>query len=382
MPDRPGALPRGHPRDPGRGVNLGGRDGERRAAHPPVDSRGEARAARASVSPERSSRMLVLVTGGGGFVGHHVVRRLLAEGDRVRCLLRRPGVPEGLRGLPVEVVVGDVTRPDSLPAALLGVEEVVHLAARLTAASEREMFETNARGTYHLVAAACSTPTVRRFVHCSSLAVCGPSDGGAGVAEDGPYRPVTWYGASKALSERIVLASAGKGLPAVVVRPPIVYGPRDRGLLSVFQALSKGFRPLLGAQPKVYSWVFGPDLADALLHVGRHPEALGRVWFAAHPEPATLERFLDLALAALGRSARTLRLPVSFVRLLAGASDLLVQLTGQPGMLTRDKVHELAPRAWVCATDRVTRTLGWRAATSLGEGVPETVRWYREHGWI
>lgn len=326
--------------------------------------------------------MLVLVTGGGGFVGHHLVRRLLAEGDRVRCLLRRPSVPAGLAGLPVEIVVGDVTRPASLPAALEGVEEVVHLAARLTATSEREMFETNARGTWHLVAAACATPTLRRFVHCSSLAVSGPSDGSTGVLEDAPYRPLTWYGASKSLAERIVLASAAKGLPAVVVRPPIVYGPRDRGLLSVFQALSKGIRPLLGPQPKTYSWVHGADLADALVRIGRHPGALGRAWFAAHEETATLERFLDLALSALGRTARTLRLPISLVRLLAGASDLLVQVTGAPGMLTRDKVNELAPMAWVCGTDAASSVLGWRARTPLAQGVPETARWYREQGWI
>lgn len=326
--------------------------------------------------------MLVLVTGGGGFVGHHLVRRLLAEGDRVRCLLRRPGVPAGLEGLPVEVVVGDVTRPASLPPALEGVEEVVHLAARLTAKSEREMFQTNARGTWHLVAAASAVPTLRRFVHCSSLAVNGPSDGMRGVAEDAPYRPLTWYGASKALAERIVLASAAKGLPAVVVRPPIVYGPRDRGLLSVFQALSKGVRPLLGPQPKTYSWVHGADLADALVRIGRHPAALGRAWFAAHAQAATLEQFLDLALSALGGRARTLRLPVSLVRLLAGASDLLAQVTGTPGMLTRDKVNELAPMAWVCGTEAAAHTLGWRARIPLEEGVPETARWYREHGWI
>ncbi len=326
--------------------------------------------------------MLVLVTGGGGFVGHHLVRRLLSEGDRVRCLLRRPGLPEGLSGMPVEVVVGDVTRPDSLAAALEGVEEVHHLAARLTARSEREMFETNARGTWNLVEAACAAPTLRRFVHCSSLAVVGPSDGTTGVAEDAPYRPLTWYGASKALAERIVLASAARGLPAVVVRPPIVYGPRDRGLLSVFQALARGIRPLLGPQPKTYSWVHGADLADALVTLGRHPRALGRVWFAAHPEAGTLERFLDLALSALGRRARTLRLPESLVRLLAGASDLLVQVTGTPGMLTRDKVNELAPMAWVCSADAAARTLGWRAGTSLEAGVPETARWYRDQGWI
>ncbi len=100
----------------------------------------------------------VLVTGGHGFVGSHLVRRLLAGGDRVRCLVRRDGVPEHLTGLPVEVVVGDVTRPDSLVRAVDGVDEVYHLAARLTAMTERDMLRTNGGGTRHLVDAVRSGP--------------------------------------------------------------------------------------------------------------------------------------------------------------------------------------------------------------------------------
>jgi nucleoside-diphosphate-sugar epimerase len=325
---------------------------------------------------------VVLVTGGPGFIGSHLVRRLVARGDRVRCLVRRPGVPESLQGLPVETVPGDVTRPASLRAACEGVEEVFHLAARLTSRTRREMFETNALGTRRLLDAAWASGPVRRFVYCSSLAVTGPSGAGDCHTEDAPHAPLTAYGASKALGERIVHAFRERGMATTIVRPPVVYGPRDRGLLQVFQAAARGWKPLLGPQPKRYSWVYGDDLAEALVVLGRAPAAVGRTYFAAHPEVTTLEHFLDLATAASGRRGRTIAVPEALLSLAAAASDLVAQATGRPGMLTRDKMNEIVPRGWTCSPAAAERDAAWRARTPLSEGIPATVAWYREHGWI
>ncbi len=330
-----------------------------------------------------ASSTLALVTGAPGFVGGHLVRELLGRGTRVRCLVRRAGVPEALAGLDVELVEGDVTKPSTLAAAVAGVDEVYHLAARLTAIRERDMLETNVRGTRNLLEAARASSRLARFVHCSSLAVAGPCGAdGRPVVESTPCGPVTWYGRSKALAERAVLAFAAAGMPVTIVRPPVVYGPRDRGLLSVFQSVSRGVRPVLGRRPKSYSWVYGPDLAEALVVLGRHPATVGRTYFAGHERAAPMEEFLDAVASALGRRTFALRVPESTVALLATASDLLAQATGSPGMLTRDKVHELRPTAWVCSSEAAARDVGWRATTPLAEGVGATVRWYREAGWL
>ena len=324
----------------------------------------------------------VLVTGGHGFVGSHLVRRLLASGSTVRCLVRAGGLPESLRGLPVQVVQGDLTRAETLGPALIGIEEVFHLAARLTAASRREMFETNATGTRRLLEATSAAGTVERFVYCSTLAVCGASGLGAATTEEAPHAPVTWYGASKALAERIVSTFGSRGLPVTIVRPPIVYGPRDRGLLSVFQSVARGWKPLLGRQPKRYSWIYAEDLAEALVVLGRSPATAGKTYLATHPEIVEMETFLDLVASALARSARPIRVPDALLGLVAGAADLVAQVTGRPGMLTRDKMAELVPRGWVCSSEAATRDAGWTARTTLASGVPPTVAWYRENGWI
>jgi nucleoside-diphosphate-sugar epimerase len=326
--------------------------------------------------------MRILVTGGHGFVGSHLVRRLLAGGDVVRCVVRGGRLPGNLSGLGVEIVPGDLRRAETLRPAMEGVEEVYHLAARLSALSEREMLATNALGTRHLVEAALRAGSVRRFVHCSSVAVAGPSPDGRALAEDAPPRPVTWYGRSKALAERIVAAFGERGLPWTIVRPPIVYGPRDRGLLSVFRGVGWGVRVFPGTQPKRYSWVYAEDLAEALVVLGRHPATLRRTFFACHEEIADLSTFLALAAAAAGRRGLALHAPDSLLRLVAGAADVVAQATGRPGMLTRDKVHEIVPRAWVCSPQAALRDAGWRARTPLAVGVPETMRWYREHGWV
>ena len=244
------------------------------------------------------------------------------------------------------------------------------------------MFKTNALGTSLVAEAALATGTVRRFVHCSTIAVCGPSGGGPGILEDVPHRPVSWYGASKALAERIVLAVGSRGLPFTVVRPPIVYGPRDRGLLAVFQAAARGLKPVLGRRARRYSWVYGADLAEALVVLGRSRATAGKTYFAGHTEVADLGTFVDLALAALRRRGRAVRIPEHLLALVAAGSDLVAQATGRPGMLTRDKMAEIVPREWVCSSASAERDAGWRAKTPLAEGVPSTASWYREHGWL
>jgi nucleoside-diphosphate-sugar epimerase len=326
--------------------------------------------------------MLVLVTGGHGFVGSSVVRRLLAGGDRVRCLVRSAGVPESLEGLGVEIVRGDVTRAETLPAALAGVGEVHHLAARVTALSEAQMRATNVTGTRLLAEAALAARTVSRFVLCSSQAVTGPSGFGPALDEAAPPNPGTWYGRSKADAEEALARVGARGLPFTIARPSSIYGPRDRALLPIFRAIARGVLPILGPQPKRHSWIYGEDVGEAMVVLARSEKTLGRTYFVAHPEPATMEVFLGTAARALGRRGVRIRIPDALLRSLAYGADLVAQATGRPGMLTRDKVHDLVPRGWVCCVDAAERDAGFRARTSLEEGIPATVAWYREHGWL
>jgi len=175
--------------------------------------------------------MTVLVTGGTGFVGSRVVRKLVERGESVRCLARKSSVLRNLEGLPVEVVQGDLQDSASLDRAVRGCGTVYHVAAdyRLWSRDPGELYRSNVDGTRNLIAAAeragCS-----RFVHCSSVGALGiPKDGTPGT-EATPVRledMVGHYKRSKFLAEQEALQAAARGAPVVIVNPSTPVGPND-----------------------------------------------------------------------------------------------------------------------------------------------------------
>lgn len=324
-----------------------------------------------------AARMRALVTGGHGFIGSHLVRRLLDGGTAVRCLYRRPGFPAVLAGLDVEVVRGDVRDPAGLAAAVAGVDEVHHLAGLTSSLTRRAMMRTNADGTRNLLDAAEQAGGVRRFVLCSSLAAVGPAPDGEALVESAPARPLTWYGASKLAAEEFVLARRER-LPVTVLRPPAVYGPGDLAFLPFFRSAALGLTLVPGAPSKRYHMAYVEDLADALVAAAGSPATVGRVFFAAHPVPVTLAELIGAAEAAVGHRSLHLELPASFLRLTGRVTDLLSQLTGDPSMLGSQRMRELVVGDWVCSSRAIQEATGWRAAVGLEEGFRKTVAWYRE----
>ena len=326
--------------------------------------------------------MLALVTGASGFVGSHLCGLLRREGHAVRALVRPGRVPENLAGLDVEIVRGELTAPETLPAAVQGVDWVFHLAAALKGFREEDLARVNVGGTRALVEACLAAPAPpRRFVHVSSLAAGGPSPaGGAPRPAGAPDAPLTWYGRTKLEGEKVV--AAAERLTSVICRPAVVFGPRERDVLQYFQIARRGFLPVLGRRDRHYSLVYGPDLALGLLRAAQAETPRAAVYDVASPEVVTW-RELGLAIAAaLGKKARVVRLP-EWVAPPAGAvADLFARIAGKPQIFSSQKVVEMRAPAWVADTAPAARDLGFVAPTPLAAALAETAAWYREHGWL
>jgi len=321
----------------------------------------------------------VLLTNGHGFVGSHLTDLLLERGATVRCLVRRADVPSFLQERDVEIARGDVRDPASLAGALRGVDSVYHLAGLTRSMTRRAMLATNAGGTSNLLRAAVEAGLPGRFLLCSSLAACGPSPGV--VDENTPLSPLTWYGESKVLAERLVAAYRDR-LDASVVRPPGVYGPRDHDFLQQFKGIAKGLAPVVGDPHSRYSLIHAADLARAMTAIADSADTVGRTYFAAHPEVVTQETMLAATEAAMGRDARRLSVPVSTCRLLGRVTDLVAQITGRASVFGGQRIRELSARDWVCSPAALTRDTGWEAIYDVREGFAQTSIWYRQANWL
>ena len=324
--------------------------------------------------------MTVLVTGGTGFIGASVVERLRAGGRAVRCPVRSIARARDLSAQGAEVVEADVRTGAGLDRAARGVEEVIHLAGVVRAWGRRAYFDTNAEGTRRLAIAAAAAGA-RKFLLVSSLAAVGPGDPGREVTEDTIPRPINDYGRSKLAAERALAESAG-GMSFSVVRPAIVYGPRERDLLLLFRLASRRRRiPWVGPRGAAVSLIHVHDLAElCLASLARAPA--GGVYMASDGEAHAWSGIIETIGRALGRDVRPVRIPPAPLWPLAALSGLLRPFTARPPILSLDKWREGSRRCWVCSPARARRELDWAPKIALEDGFRSTAEWYRKQGWI
>ncbi|MEZ4435939.1 MAG: NAD-dependent epimerase/dehydratase family protein [bacterium] len=323
--------------------------------------------------------MKVLVTGATGFIGRHLCRHLAARGHRLRVLVRPTTSASRLERLgEVETVTGDVTVPASLPEAVDGCEAVVHLAG-VIAAARRAIYErVNVDGTRNL-ALACRGRGVSRIVYVSSLAAQGPSVPGQPHRHAGDEAPVNDYGHSKLAAERCLLDATAQ-VPAVVLRPGIVFGPYDPEIAAWARMARLRVLPIVAGLE--LSFVHVDDLCvliGDLLEPGERPAG---PFFVSDDPPVSMELLADLIERAAG-SGPALRMPLStsILTRLAPSIEKLSSAVGAGPLLART-LRELAGGGWACVSDDARAELGFVPSRPFVPSFVETLDWYRREGWL
>ena len=325
--------------------------------------------------------MKVAVTGGTGFVGSHLVDALLERGHEVSCLARDPDRLRWLAGLRgVRIVFGDLRSARGLESLVEGQDLVVHAAARVKAPTQEAYNQVNVQGTVNVLHALeeCRARPAG-LIYISSQAAVGPCRAGRPrpVAEDADLRPVSRYGTSKALAEA-ALRKLGSGLGLTIVRPPVVYGPRDTDVLSYFRLVSRGLAPVIGHN--VLSFVYVRNLVDGILLALERPSPGTRAYTFTDGGPCEWSQFAAAIAYSLGRRVYTLRVAPEILDVATAISGALGAITGRAQI--NDKLRDMRQRHWLLSDEAARRDLGYRPRYTMQQAVAETASWYLKERWV
>jgi nucleoside-diphosphate-sugar epimerase len=323
----------------------------------------------------------VLLTGASGFLGSHIADRLAREDVTLRLMLRRTSSLRFLRDAAgkYERVEGDLRDASSMAAALADVDCVIACGGLTWARTEAEYQAVNAEGTRRLVEAALAAG-VKRFVYISSLAAQGPSPDGKPLAPEQTH-PVSLYGRSKRDGETPVLA-AKVAMSVAILRPPIIYGPRDEAFTPLYRTIRwLRLMPLYGDGMNQLTFVHALDCADAAVRIALSETPSGAIYSVSDGAPHT---WRDVALAyakAVGRKPFMLSVPPSLYHGIGAAASTLMRLTPLQLPIDKETVLEMRQRYWVCDHEAITRDLAWTPQYDIEAGMAQTAEWYRANGW-
>ncbi len=324
--------------------------------------------------------MKVLVTGGTGFVGSHLVDRLLENPDaEVFALVRNPKKTRWLaRHDRVVIVEGDLS---NVPPLATGIDVVYHSAGLTKTFKSSEYYTVNAAGTQSLLESLSAQGLRPRFIHLSSLAAAGPSSPGRPVREEDLPRPVSPYGKSKLEAEGKALAFKDMFF-VTVLRIGAIYGPRDEDFLDYFRWVARGVLPLLGKGDKLLSVCYVGDVVDACIRAAEADVPSGEVFNIARQKPVSWLEFAEAAAGVLEKGVRKLRIPVWVAFPAAWGSELAGRLLKKPKALNLDKFREMRASGWVADTGKAKTLLDFEARRSLEESLRTTLTWYRDNGLL
>jgi len=326
-----------------------------------------------------------LVTGATGFLGSHIVERLVQRGETVRALVRPTSGTTYLEGLDVELALGDVTNEESIAAATDGVTVVYHAAAAVTDwAPWKEFASVTIGGTKNVLSAAAKADA--KMLHVSTDAVYAISALRGVVTEETRlerrFGPFDYYRRSKSAAERIVRrAIEEERIEASIVRPGLLLGERDRAIFPGMVAFLKGgASAYIGNGHNRLPYVYVGDVAEACILAATNPVATGAIYNVASDEVVTQRDLLQTIADAAGLNTPKRSVPIVAMNSLAFAMQIASAATGRRTRpaITRYGVALLALE-YREDISKIRRELGWEPTASLEEAIKRTMEWRESH---
>jgi nucleoside-diphosphate-sugar epimerase len=324
----------------------------------------------------------VLVTGGKGFLGGHLVRKLTANGEQVRIFARPHGDAKKNNSSDSDIFWGDIRDSQAVEGAVNGVDKVIHLVSnfRHGGSDKDEAYDINVKGTENVLNASLKFG-VKRFVHCSTIGVHGNVKE-IPATEETPFNPCDLYQETKLIAEKKVWQFYEKTkLPISVVRPISMFGPGDLRMLKLFKMIKKGRFVVVGDGSALFQPAYIDDVLQGFMLCLEKPEAIGEAFIIGGEEYLPLRELFQVIADELNVAPPKIKLPLGPVLFAASLCEKICAPLGIEPPLHRRRVSFFQNnRAF--SVKKAKSVLGFSPDVSLREGVGRTIKWYEENGWL
>ncbi len=326
-----------------------------------------------------------LVTGGTGFIGSHLVEELINRGENVKCLVRKDRFENRIQDLKasgVKLVYGDILDKQSIKNAMDDVDKVYHLAAiaRPMPIPKEEYFKVNVIGTRNILEA-CVASKVKKIVYTSSISAVGPTRNGNPVDENTPCMPVDTYGKSKLESEKVVREFFEKyKTPIVVVRYPVIFGPRDFATLKLFKAINTELFPVLNEGNAHFEFCYVKNLVQGII-LSMEKGICGEIYHLSD-NTYQLKEIYEVIAKEENKKLLYLPIPVIFFKCMGYAADQIENFTKIQLPFSSDTIACMTSDYWVVNIEKAKRELEYKQIVPLPQAVKETIKWYKKKHYL
>jgi nucleoside-diphosphate-sugar epimerase len=333
--------------------------------------------------------MNVLVTGASGFVGGFIVEYALEKDWNVFAAVRKSSNRQYLADSRIQFVELDFSSEEIISSSLEAfhsahgnIDYVIHNAGVTKAINISAYDQVNFSYTTSFIRALQKTQhEVKKFTFVSSMAAAGPGSEKTfdPIKTDDNNDPVSAYGWSKKKAETFIEQECE--IPFLILRPPPVFGPRDKDMFAIFEIVNKGFELYIGRQIQRLSFIYVKDLARGIVEATLSP-VTNKKYFLSDNKPYDNAYFHSQVKKALGKKTLKFHLPISIVYIVSVFSEWYTKLTGQMAKLSREALKEFKCLNWVCDSSNFYQDISITPKYTLIQAIEETATWYKEQKWL
>lgn len=323
--------------------------------------------------------MRFLVTGGTGFIGGHLIERLVEQGHHVTALVRTPSKAKRLEELGVTLLRGDLSLFAKEDCILDEADIVVHLAGVVAAQNPEEYEAINYTAVIDLMHCLERQEwRPKRLLFSSSLAAAGPSPSGPWKETD-TLAPIDPYGDAKARAEGVLKDAS---FPVTMFRPPIVLGAGDPAFLTLFKAAQSGVGFRVTGPAQRLSWIYVEDLVDAIYSMAEDTRTENFIYYTTSEQIIDTDELWGALQKALSRHVTVLPIPGPILSIAASVAVLGSKLFGFRNQLDHKQVAQMRSPAFTCTSAALSNDLDWSAQHTFEDAVQKTADGYKQLGWL